>query len=127
MATIQNDNKIDTAASSPAETFDRSMGDLSVEETEDRSQPRSSVEFMQASSQQPPITPNGDLLAENSLDTIETSESDGNSPEQLIVYTMKPESQIGSLGYTSASVSTFAESSIGHLIIGLAFLLRWIR
>jgi len=67
---------------------------------------------------------------QNAIDSIETSESrDGKQAELLIVYTMKPESQIalGALGYDGSSAKTQELGvSLLSLIISLG-LVQWFQ
>lgn len=120
---VANHNKIDTAASSRIET-DAIVGETMLNGAE-KSQ-------LTASPSIDTTTPNtaaaaasaGDGSAENNVDSIETSETnDGKTvDEQLIVYTIRPpESQIGSLGFSSAGSSfTLMAHFLDHSIrIGL--------
>lgn len=118
-AHFENHNKIETAASGRIETHDATAGH--------EKNPATETPLSKAVS--------GEASAENNnVDSLETSEtSDGKSEEQvpLIVYTIRPpESQVGSLDFTSGAVGSFSLKSMAHFLghfIRIALITAWLQ
>lgn len=105
MANFENHNKIETAAS----------GRIEIDAT---SEILSSNEKNQATVPSPAMATSGEPESNNNVDSLETSEtSDGKSEEPLIVYTIRPpESQVGSLDFTSGAVGSISLTSMSQLL-----------
>ena len=121
-----NNNKIDSSSTGSPDS-DSSRFD-SAEENE-RSESRSNEGATPSS-----MTPSSgeETNGNNQIDSLEASESDGKHAEQVIVFTMKPESQIGEFEGRSGSIGTFGTTSsllvelTGH-VMRLGLLLGWTR
>lgn len=108
-ANFENHNKIDTAASGRIEIDATAEISPSSEKNEQATVPPSAMDTSGVGSPE-----------SNNVDSLESREtSDGKSEEQipLIVYTIRPpESQVGSLDFTSAAVGSFTLTSMAHFL-----------